>query len=592
MGFASIGSFGSNQSAAANQASTTLTLSGGFSAAIGNLVVVIMAVDNFQTTDGDEGAVSTVTDSKGNTWIKALEWCNGQGAAQAGTTCSMWYSDITTAITSQNVDAITFNFTHNTSRDASACTGWIFSKGGNVAIEATNKLAEDGAVDPGSLDATTTNRECLRVRGISAETNSSTAVTPTTNWTAFTGNQTNSGAAAANQAVRGEFHISTGTTDASNPIEVLAAVDLSSVYVAFKSNQYSRTATESGSVSDAVARLLAAKRAPAESITAASDSVARTFVGARALSESGSVSDAVARLLALRRTLSEASAGSDAVTRTFVGARTASESGSVSDAVARVFVGSRAMSEASAGSDSVARVLASQRAVTESVSVSDAVARRITALRSLADTAPAPVDSVTRIFAGSRTAAEAVAAVDTASRVFIGTRTLGEAAAAPADVVARAFLGTRTLAEGVSVAEVVSRYFTGARSLNEAGGSASDAVTRLLASARALNEIIPLATDVVTYVYTPSSTAWVRSITELTGSAGDLLARGYTGNRSLTEALPAVVDGILRSFYGSRVVTLQVAAANDQVDQHRAMFRMVDEPGDDQIIVPMMLSDD
>jgi len=100
-----------------------------------------------------------------------------------------------------------------------------------IVIEATNTLANDGA-DPGSLDATTANIACLRIRGIAGETNDTTALTVTSSWTAFTGNNTAGNPTASNMGVRGEFIISTGTGAASDPTYV--AADHASVYVAFK----------------------------------------------------------------------------------------------------------------------------------------------------------------------------------------------------------------------------------------------------------------------------------------------------------------------------------------------------------------------
>lgn len=230
MAFTDLGGFGTAQSSTANQASTTLTTSA--TANAGNLFIIIVAVDNNQTTDGDEGAVTSVTDSVGgNTWIKGLEFCNGQGAAQAGATCSLWYSLLSSQLASGSV--ITVNFSNSASRDKSVIISEVFSvaTGNTVAVEATNSLANDGA-DPGSLNATTANIACLRFRGIASETNSTTSLTPTTNWTPVSANQTAGGGAAANMAARAEFIISTGTSSASDPTFV--AADTASVYVAFK----------------------------------------------------------------------------------------------------------------------------------------------------------------------------------------------------------------------------------------------------------------------------------------------------------------------------------------------------------------------
>lgn len=226
MAFGFIGAALTAQSSTANQAST---LTASFARTAGRLYVIVVAVDNNQTTDGDEGAVTSITHS-GESFTKAAEFTNGQGAAQAGATVSIWYL-VAAANAGNNTGTI--NFSNSTSRDKSASTVGEFTRDTTqtIAVEATNTLANDGA-DPGSLNATTANIECLRVRGIAAETNSITALTPTTNWTAWDGNQTGGGGSAANMAVRAEHRISTGTGDASDP--TLFAADCASVYVAFK----------------------------------------------------------------------------------------------------------------------------------------------------------------------------------------------------------------------------------------------------------------------------------------------------------------------------------------------------------------------
>lgn len=226
--FLSGGSIGTAQSSTANQASFDLVTNQ--AVAIGELAVIIIACDNFASVDGDEGAVTSISDGA-NTWTKAKEFCNSQGGAQAGATVSIWYTKATTQI--NNGATITVNLSNATSRDKTCATAWkwYLNGGSTLAVEATNTLAND-AGDPGSLDATTANLECLRIRGIAAETSSVTALTVTNGWTKFTDTQTAGGSAATNMAVRGEWIESTGTGAASDP--TYTAVDCASAYAAFK----------------------------------------------------------------------------------------------------------------------------------------------------------------------------------------------------------------------------------------------------------------------------------------------------------------------------------------------------------------------
>lgn len=231
MSWASVGNLGSLGVKAADQASLVLTTIAAIQ--VDNVGVIMIGVDNFQTTDGDEGAVTGVVDSAGNTWTKALEFTNGQGAAQAGITCSVWY--VKAGIELPLGGTITASFSNPTSRDASCVRAWEFTIGaGNVVtVEATGTLANDGA-DPGSLDVTTPNAEFLRLRVTALEIDSGAAVTATVGWTNMvsTGSRTSGGVSDTNVKISSEYKISTETSSASNPTVDVA--DCASCYVAFK----------------------------------------------------------------------------------------------------------------------------------------------------------------------------------------------------------------------------------------------------------------------------------------------------------------------------------------------------------------------
>ena len=241
MTFSSGVSVGSTNSKVANQASLTLNF-GIFQCPVqGELVVAVIAVDNNQTTDGDEGAVTGLTDNFGNTWQKGAEFTNGQGAVQAGATCAIWFSKWTNPVAgSPTAGTITVSFSNATSRDASAITVWRFQASDAtktaVVVEATATLASDNTANSGSLDATTASIECLRVRGMAFEQDIVNAgISPTLFWSAMDTNGTTGGTAATNMSVLGEFIItSTATGAASNPTGSGVLGDWASVYVALK----------------------------------------------------------------------------------------------------------------------------------------------------------------------------------------------------------------------------------------------------------------------------------------------------------------------------------------------------------------------
>jgi hypothetical protein len=236
MAFALKGAGGTVTSTTANQSTLVLTTATTAGAA-GDFAVLRYAVDNNQTTDGDEVAVTGITDSAGNQWSKGAEFTNGQTAAQAGTTCGVWSCNLSAALAIGST--ITLTFSNNTSRDASAAALEYFTKASGTygVLEGTNPpgtLAADGAA-AGSLNVTTANIACLRIRAIASESSTATALTKTAAFTAVLSQAvTASGATATNQGIRGEYLISTGTGQASNPTAGAGSVDHASVYVAFK----------------------------------------------------------------------------------------------------------------------------------------------------------------------------------------------------------------------------------------------------------------------------------------------------------------------------------------------------------------------
>ena len=226
------GSLGATGSSANNQA--TLVLTTALTIAVGELAVIVVAVDNLGTADGDNGEVTSVTNSgTAATWIKAKQFSNAQGAAQAGACVSIWYAIPTVEIASGAT--ITITFSNATTSDASGVTGRVFqtslSNGWFFDASLTNTLANDAA-DPASLDVTTPNLHYVRIRGIAAEVGNNTNLTPTTNFTAWANGNSATTGTTAEMCARAEHRISTATSDASNPTYV--AADCASAYVVFR----------------------------------------------------------------------------------------------------------------------------------------------------------------------------------------------------------------------------------------------------------------------------------------------------------------------------------------------------------------------
>lgn len=234
LAFKGVGSASTANSLTANQASlvlTTATTAG----AIGDLAVLMYAVDNNQTTDGDEGAVTAVSDSAGNVWLKAKEFTNGQALAQAGATVGMWYSNLKVALAIGAT--VTMTFSNATSRDASAASLAYFTKAANtnVGIEGIPTTLASDAVLAGSLNCTLNAFiTCLRIRAIASEATVTTALTPTSFWAVLQQAVASSGTAATSMGIRAEYIINATDTQNSQPTAGAGAVDGASIYVAFK----------------------------------------------------------------------------------------------------------------------------------------------------------------------------------------------------------------------------------------------------------------------------------------------------------------------------------------------------------------------
>lgn len=229
MAFTDLGSLGATGSTANNQGSLALTTAA--ACAVGELVVVVVAVDN--PGNGGDGGVSAVQNSgTANTWTKAIQIQNAV-AAQGGASCSIWYTVVTTAISSGAT--ITATFQDANASDASGLTARHFSMaaGNTVAIEGTpGTLLGNTAADPGSLNVTTANIACLRIRGIASQVGNNTSLTPTSTWTAWANGNSATTGTTGEMCARAESLISTATGAASDPTYVSAIY--ASAYVAFK----------------------------------------------------------------------------------------------------------------------------------------------------------------------------------------------------------------------------------------------------------------------------------------------------------------------------------------------------------------------
>jgi hypothetical protein len=230
MAFGGEVSLGATGSTANNQ--TTLDLATAAAIAAGEFVCVVVAADNI-ASGGDDNACSGVTlGIGGQALLKATQIANAV-AAQGGASCSIWYGVATSALASGGTIRATFG--SGTLVDASGLTArkWTIAAGNLVQIEGTpGQLVNNTGADPGSLNVTTANIECLRVRGIASQVGNNTNLTPTASWTAWANGNSATTGTTGEICARAESRIFTGTGAASDPTYVSAIY--ASAYVAFK----------------------------------------------------------------------------------------------------------------------------------------------------------------------------------------------------------------------------------------------------------------------------------------------------------------------------------------------------------------------
>jgi Concanavalin A-like lectin/glucanases superfamily len=225
--FSDLGSIGSAGTTTANQTTIVLTTTATCNA--GDLVVVVVGVDNRDNQEDDESVTGVVDSTGANDYYKIGGGATAH-AAQAGASCQVFASVIGTQLNSGGT--ITATFQTNTTSDAQCIMGRRFSFTGGrngLGIEGFNRV-RTSAADPASLDATTQNVACLRIRAIAGEVGNTT-FTATTNWTGWANPQSAAGTT-GEISIRAEHRISTATSDASNPTWV--SCDNVGIYIALR----------------------------------------------------------------------------------------------------------------------------------------------------------------------------------------------------------------------------------------------------------------------------------------------------------------------------------------------------------------------
>jgi hypothetical protein len=209
---------GGNGAHATSSASWTLAMAANLLA--NDWVIVVFALDNIGTSDGDGGEHDGVT-GEGLTWIKLGEHRNGEGSAAAGCTVSAWLARNTTGSTIGTLD-IVLALSGGSVVDKAA-SAWKFSAGAALALVpgSLQVNAQDASTGYGSATISgLPSVERLYFRALAKEVNASGQITPSSGFTAIAAVRSRNNADAI--CVRGEFLIATSTGETSNPVHAVS----------------------------------------------------------------------------------------------------------------------------------------------------------------------------------------------------------------------------------------------------------------------------------------------------------------------------------------------------------------------------------
>lgn len=174
----------------------------------GNYLIARVAVDNSGTNGAAPGC--TVTDPRSNTWTVLGPALSDPGAAAAGTTAYLAYTEVGTAY--QAADSITFNWGGiSTTAKAIVIEEWTYIHDTTpvavaaVTANAAASTAVSVAITPTAADQMVYT--CLSTEGIAADTFTGDADTTNGTWTTLTTIASANATATNNQRVMGQYKV-------------------------------------------------------------------------------------------------------------------------------------------------------------------------------------------------------------------------------------------------------------------------------------------------------------------------------------------------------------------------------------------------
>ena len=196
-------------SAVSNANGTTLSVSPSANIVVGKVLLVASASDNNQTTDG-QSSFHTVSDSKGNTWIKITEYTETDGAADDGVSVSLWLSLITTQINTTDTVTLTLG---------ASKTDKIITLSEATIASGKRLVLEQVGIGQGTVSASVSSlpsREYLLFANFGAE-GEDNAKTPSTNYTElYDLISSTQGVLDVNIAIHVQYRVATLTSDTAS----------------------------------------------------------------------------------------------------------------------------------------------------------------------------------------------------------------------------------------------------------------------------------------------------------------------------------------------------------------------------------------
>lgn len=107
--------------------------------AVGELLVVHIYADNAVAVTGQQNEVSSVVDSVGNTYTRAVDYTFNNGGAGNGANVSIWFCKVTVAFT--GTTTIQANFTTSRVAKCLQVLRWSTGAGTTIAVDGTPQVA-------------------------------------------------------------------------------------------------------------------------------------------------------------------------------------------------------------------------------------------------------------------------------------------------------------------------------------------------------------------------------------------------------------------------------------------------------------------